>query len=157
MLRLAHAEVQRRLPVFERHHPHMHWPRVWLDALANTAPFKFDESTPEVLEEASGPGGNNFAEAVRQLALAAAATGERQITHVIEAISGAIMAEMAETGGSMHRELWDLWFQDGLTGDEPRYPSAMVNVMNDPNVVAVDLAAWNRLADELAEALGAQG
>lgn len=157
MLRLAHAEVKRRLPLFERHHPNMHWPRVWLDALASGAPFTFDESTPEVLEEAPGPGGNNFAESVRQLALAAAATGEPQITHVREAISGAIMAEMAETGGSAHRELWDLWFQDGLTGEASLYPDAMVKVMNDPKVVAVDLAAWNRLADELAAALGVTG
>ncbi len=57
MLRLAHDEVGRRLPLFERHHPYMHWPRVWLDALATGAPFTFDESTPEVLEEAPGLAG----------------------------------------------------------------------------------------------------
>ncbi len=157
MLRLAHDEVARRLPLFERHHPHMHWPRVWLDALATEAPFTFDESTPEVLEEAPGPGGNNFTEGVRQLAMAAAADGTQRVVHAREALSEAIMAEEAETGGSAHRELWDGWFQDLFSGEEPLYPFALLTIMNDPKVLAVHLAAWNRLADELAAALGVTG
>ncbi len=159
MLRLAHEEVQRRLPLFERHHPDMRWPRVWLEALATGAPFTFDESTPEVMEEAPGPGGNNFGEAVQQLALAAAAEGAQRVTHAREAISGAIMAETAETGGSLYRELWDGWFQESLdhSNEHPRYVGALVTIMNDPRVVAVNLAAWNRLADDLAAALGVAG
>lgn len=158
MLRLAHDEVQRRLPLFERHHPNMHWPRVWLEALATGAPFTFDESTPEVMEEAPGPGGNSFAQAVQQLALAAAAEGTERLTHTLEAIARAIGTEESETGGSLHRELWDLWFQEALKEDHsnahPLYLSALGKIMNDPKVVAVGIAAWNRLADELAAALG---
>jgi len=161
MLRLAQDEVQRRLPLFERHHPQMHWPRVWLEALATGAPFTFDESTPEVLEEAPGPGGNNITEAVRQLALAAAAEGTKRVTHTIEAIAGAIVAELSEIGGSLNRELWDNWFQEVRTGEYPEgipvYAGALVTIMADPNVAAAELAAWNRLADELAAVLGVKG
>ena len=157
MLRLAHDEVQRRLSLFERHHPDMHWPRVWLDALATGAPFAFDESTPEVLEEAPGPGGNSFAEAVRQLALAAAADGAQRVTHARQAISEAILAEETETGGSLHRELWDLWFQEAILAKEHKYSWVLAKIHSDPKVLAVELAAWNRLADELAAALGVKG
>jgi len=157
MLRIARDEVQRRLPLFERHHPNMHWPRVWLDALATDSLGMLDESTPEVLEEAPGPGGNSFTEAVRQLALAAAAEGEQRVIHAREAISQAILAEGSEAGGSAHRELWDLWYREGYSGGDRLHPDAMVTIANDPSVVAAELAAWNRLADELAAALGVKG
>lgn len=157
MLQLARDEVARRLPIFERHHPHMHWPRVWLDALATRAPFTFDESTDEVLEEAPGPGGNNFAEAVQQLALAAAAEGPQCVTHAIKAIAGVIMAEKTEAGGSKHRELWDLWLQEARKAEEYTYYWVLPIIDREPEAVAAELAAWNRLADELAAALGVTG
>lgn len=158
MLRLAHDEVRRRLPAFERHHPHMHWPRVWLDALLSGEPFTFDEATPEVLEEAPGPGGNNFTEAVQQLALAAAADSGKRVKHTVEAISGAIMAESTEVGGSKYRDLWDLWFQDMLNHEEKhKYWWVLSKINNDPDVAAAETAAWSRLADELAAALGVTG
>lgn len=154
ILKLAHREVECRLPLFERHHPDIHWPRTWLSALATESPCTLDEETDEVLQEAPGPGGNSFAEAVRQLALAAAAADRKQcVTHALDAISGAIMAEKAETGGSEHRDLWDLWYQEGTSDGERLHPGALVTIMNDPKAVAVGLAAWNRLADELSAAL----
>src|SRR5688572_1084714 len=107
ILKLAHHEVERRLPLFAPHHTDHHWPRIWLAALATDTPGTLDEETTEVLQEAPGPGGNSFAEAVRQLALAAAADGTQCVTHAISAISRAIMAEKAETGGTEHRDLWD--------------------------------------------------
>jgi len=160
MLRLAHDEVRLRLPAFERHHPQMHWPRIWLDALLSGEPFTFDESTPEVLEEAPGPGGNNFTEAVQQLALAAAAEGNQRVKHATEAISGAIMADSTEVGGSKYRDLWDLWFQDISNHDESherQYRWVLQKINNDPDVAAVEIAGWTRLADELAAALGVTG
>ncbi len=157
MLRIAHDEVARRLPLFERHHPHQHWPRIWLDALASGAPFTFDESAPEVLEESPGPGGNSFAKGVMELALAAAADGPQRVVHAREAISEAIMAEETEVGGSAHRELWDLWFQDALNPGEHSYYWVLDKISKDPNAVAAGLAAWNRLADEIAAALGVTG
>ena len=157
MLRLAHAEVLRRLPLFERHHPHMHWPRVWLEALATGAPFNFDESTPEVLEEAPGPGGNGFTEAVRQLALAAAAEGLQRIKHILESITRTIMSERTEAGARERREIWDLWFQEALAAEGHNYSWVLRELSRDPQAVAAELAAWNRLADELAAALGVTG
>lgn len=147
MLRIAHAEVQRRLPIFERNQPHMHWPRVWLEALATGAPFTFDESTPEVLEEAPGPGGNSFVEAVQQLARAAAAGGESYTKHVMEAIACGISSERTEAGGSKHRELWDRWFQDATTTHEGSYSWVLEKIAREPETVAAELAA----------ALGVQG
>ncbi len=67
------------------------------------------------------------------------------------------MAEKAETGGSAHRELWDIWYREGYSDEERLYPDALVTIMNDPKVMAVHLAAWNRLADALAAALGVSG
>ena len=157
MLQLAHAEIQRRLPIFERNHPHMHWPRVWLDALATGAPFTFDEGAPGVLDEAPGPGGNSFTEAVRQLALAKAADGPQRIKHVLEAITRAIGAENKEAGARDRRELWDLWFQEALAAEEDTYYWVLQEIADDPKAVAAWHASWNRLIDDLAAALGVAG
>jgi len=158
MLRIAHAEVARRLPIFERDHPQMCWPRVWLDALATGEPFAFDEGAPGVLDEAPGPGGNSFTEAVRQLALAKAADGPQCIKHVREALTRAIGAETKEAGARDRRELWDLWFQEALAdSEEYKYYWVLDEIANDPKAVAAWHASWNRLADELAAALGVAG
>jgi hypothetical protein len=157
MLQIAREELARRLPRFEHNHPHIHWPRVWLNALATVEPFTFDEGAPGVLDEAPGPGGNSFTEGVRQLALATAAEGEKCVSHAIAAISRALMSERTEAGGSKHRELWDLFFQEGLTTQEDSYTWVLRLIADDPDTMAVELAAWNRLADELAAALGVAG
>jgi hypothetical protein len=153
MLDIARDEVARRLPSFERHHPHIHWPRVWLNALATGEPFTFDEGAPGVLDEAPGPGGNGFAEAIRQLALANAAERAQRVTHAIAAISRVILAEGSELWGRDHRELWDLWYQDAKGLEEHRCYWILEEIRKDPRVVAVKLASWNRLADKLAAAL----
>jgi len=158
MLRLAHDEVRRRLPTFERHHPRMHWPRLWLDALLRGEPFKFNESKPEILEEAPGPGGNNFIKAVEELSFAAATEGSQRVKHAMEAISWALSAERTERGGSKYRDLWDLWFQDISNDEQPhKYRWVLQKINNDPDVAAVEIAGWTRLADELAAALGVAG
>jgi hypothetical protein len=165
MLRLAQDEVRRRLPVFEGHHPHIRWPRVWLDALRSGEPFTFDDMTPEAMEETPGPGGNSFTEAVRRLALAAAASGSHRVTHTQEAISGAIVAERREIAGSKYRELWDLYYQEKLRpGEETeeeqqqhKYGWVSSKLYDDPDAAAVEVAAWNRLADEIAIALDVPG
>jgi hypothetical protein len=157
MLQIAYAEVERRLPVFEQYHPTMRWPRIWLEALATGAPFTFDESTPEVMEEAPGPGGNSFTEAVQQLALAGAADGTQRVEHIITAISRAISSEKTEAGARDHRERWDLWFQAALKAEGSKHLWVLGTIARDPKAVATAFAAWNRLADELAAALGVAG
>lgn len=155
ILGLAHQEVQRRLPLFERHHPNVNWPRDWLGMLAAGSPRALDEASPEVWGETPGPGGGNFRKAVLALSQAAAAEdGAQRAARAVEAIAEAVMAEMMETGGSAHREVWDRWYRDALADAEPSEPGALLTLMNDPRVAAIELAAWNRLADELSAALG---
>jgi hypothetical protein len=131
-----------------------------LDTLAAGSPGTLDEASPEVWQEAPGPGGNNFTNAVLALFDAARTDSTQCVTHAIEAITGAIMAEKTETGGTENRELWDLWYRDALnamTGAERLYADALVMLDDNPKVAAAELAAWNRLADELSVALSAAG
>jgi hypothetical protein len=93
----------------------------------------------------------------RQLALAKAAEGAQCVTHAISAISGAVMTEKTETAARDRLEIWDLWFQEGLVADTDTYYWVLFELTRDPAAVAVGLAAWNRLADELAAALGVAG
>lgn len=152
ILRLAQQEVQRRLSLFERYHPHVQWPRRWLEALAAGSAQGLDDASPEVQEETSGPGANNFAAAVYALYQAVTADSAQCVAHAGTAIGQAIKAEMLEKGGSQQPELWNAWYQDAVAGKDP-HPNAMLNLMKLPQVTATELAAWNRLADDLLVAL----
>ena len=119
-----------------------------------------DEAAPEVLQDAPGPGGNHFVTAVQELAQASmAATLAKCAAHAAEAIHGAIMAEKVECAGSEAPELWRRWYEDelrvwdaALRGEESEPepdPFPLYEVMKTPKVAALELAAWNALADEL--------
>ena len=160
ILALAHRQVQRRLSLFERHHPDIHWPREWLDALGSGTSTVLDEAAPEVLQDAPGPGGNNFATAVQALARASkAATSTKCAAYAARAIRGAIMAEEVECAGSEAPELWRRWYENelrinaaaekGEESDAEPNPFPFYKIMKTPKVAAVELAAWNALADEL--------
>ena len=148
ILRLAQQEVQRQLPLFERYPPHVKWPRNWLEALAAGSPQGLDDTSAEVLEETPGPGANSFAEAVYALYQAVTADSAQCVTHAGDAIEQAIKAEVVEKAGSQQPELWKAWYQDAVTGNDP-HPNALLTLMKNPQVAATELAAWNRLADEL--------
>ena len=152
ILRLAQQEVQHRLPLYERYHPHVQWPRRWLEALAAGSPQGLDDTAPEVLEDTPGPGANNFAEAVYELYQAVTADSAQCVAHAGTAIAHAIKAEMLEKGGSQQPELWNAWYQDAVAGNDP-HPNALLTLMKIPQVAATELAAWNRLAEELFVAL----
>lgn len=156
ILRLAYNEVQRRLPLFERHHPYVQWPRIWLESIlvSGYQSLSLDETSPEVIQETQGPGGANFTKAVIAIFLTVKSVDSLQCaTYALEAIAEAIMAEMMEIGGTEQPEVWNQWYQDALTGREPSHPDALLMLMNNPKVAAAELAAWNRLVKDISTCL----
>lgn len=139
---LARAEVARRLPAFEAHHPDATWARAYLEGAPGGAVVTDDEWP--------GPGGNNFAAAVEALDRAAHATDATRPTQVVEAIASAIMAELAAAWGARFPERWRRWYVDARGGDEPGDPSALVDMMADEQTAARDVAAWLAVAARFA-------
>jgi hypothetical protein len=144
-LRLAREEVSRRLPLFESHHRGTSWPRDVLGEL-EAAAESAQESPPIAPPppEATGPGGNNFVNAVEALIHAAQAATDtpRSEAFAAEAIAEAIMSEMVERWGSSYPGSWSAWYEAATSGEAPPQPDALVAMMNDPESAAIELRGW---------------
>jgi hypothetical protein len=144
-----------RLPVFERQHPGVSWPRGLLELVGEEEPIGRDKTWPGE-DEFSGPGANSFAKAVESLWNAWLRTEDARqcIPELVSAISRAIMAERVEYWGARHSQKWALWYQLALNGDsDPRITEILTAMASDPDVKRLQRKAWQEVADKLAGTL----
>ncbi len=157
-LELVRRELERRLPLFERHQPGVSWPRDLIESLrvANSSdgtglpwPAEDDDDFP-------GPGANSFSNGLYELwqALGFAADAPRRIEALVDAVSGAVMAEMVEAWGTRHPAQWARRYELGLSAEyEPELYALQLAMVRDPETARIERAAWLDVADRLAEAL----
>lgn len=149
-LELTRTQVARRLPCFERHQPGVHWPGEFISAVVE----RTGEGGPGWPEEDEfpGPGANSFIAAVEALGLARRLGKDRagRAKALVDAISEAILAEMAEHWGSRHPSEWARWYQ-GETG--PGGAWVLVSMMSEPETVTLQRRAWLEVASQLEEEL----
>lgn len=157
-LELVRQQVERRLPVFERHQPGVTWPRDFLQNLRSADPV--GEGTlrwPWENDTFPGPGANNFIRGVDALLRVRRLTSDepRRIATLVEAISTVIVAEQSEAWGARHPEQWAYWYESAGAGEaDPKRWDIMVACAQDPQSVRIMREAWLDVADRLAEALG---
>lgn len=151
---LVREFVTRRLPVFERHQPGVHWPREFIDA---SAPGLADGRTwPEGEDDFSGPGANSFTSAVEALWKASLSTQEEQRRSELlaDALVGALNAERVEHWGARHPERWALWYRLASSGlEDPRMVEIQLTILRDPDARRIEKEAWKEAAQLLKEAL----
>ncbi len=157
-LELVRRELERRLPLFERHQPGVSWPRDLIESLrvVNSSdgmglpwPTEDDDDFP-------GPGANSFSNGLYELwqALGFAADAPRRIEALVDAVSGAVMAEMVEAWGTRHPAQWARRYELGLSAEyEPELYALQLAMVRDPETARIERAAWLDVADRLAEAL----
>lgn len=153
---LTRDQVRRRLPVFEQHQPGVSWPREFIESIDAGSGSRDERSWPEAEDDFPGPGANSFTSAVESLWKASQLmTDEQQCAPLlVNALSGAIMAEGAEHWGSRHPNEWALWYELALSGEsDPRMTDIQLAMMRDPDVKSLERAAWLEVADRLEEAL----
>lgn len=144
-LALTHAEVARRLPTFEAHHPGLDGPRRLLEQIAAGMPPL--DADPEQ-DDCTGPGGNNFSASLAALLRATRAVdSDTRARECARAIAEAIMAESTADWGSRFPAEWRRWYE--APPDDDVASSALITASSDPASAAVERAAWARLADEL--------
>lgn len=154
-LGLTRGYLLRRLFVFEKHQPQVHWPREFIEA-TDGDPSHAKTSWPEAEDDFAGPGANNFTSAVEALWKAGRLLEDAQpcAKELVNALAGAIMAEGTESWGSRHPEEWSLWYQLALSGEnDPRASTHQLQMARDPDVLRLERIAWLEVADRLEEAL----
>jgi hypothetical protein len=142
---LARAEVVRRLPAFEAHHPGSAWPRSYLEGEPGVEAI--------VEDEWPGPGGNNFASAIAHLDDAVHATDAARPAHVVDAIASAIMAEISAAWGARFPERWRGWYDTALLADGSADWRVLFDMRDDPDRRERFVAAWLAVADAIAASL----
>jgi hypothetical protein len=150
-LRLIREQLLRRLPAFERHHPGIHWPREFIEASDGT-PSRGEREWPEIEDDFSGPGANNFTSAVEALWKASRLPPDdrQRAAELVSALAGALMAEGTERWGSRHPEEWTLWYQLAASGEnDPRITSLQFAMQRDSEIVALQRSAWLEIADQV--------
>jgi hypothetical protein len=155
-VRFTRDFVARRLPVFERHHSGMSWVREVLEALAHPEDAASSGKKWPFWEDSTGPGGASFANAVESLWIANQRRGDaRQCTsELMDALSGAIMAEAIEPWGARHPEEWALRHELAMAGEgDPRVDEIQLAMMSDPDVKSRKRAGLLEVADLLEAAL----
>jgi hypothetical protein len=138
-LLLTRDHVMRRLPVFERHHPFVPWPRELIESIGE-GPARTKQAWPEREDEFPSPGANNFTTAVESLWKASRLTADEQqcASELVNALSGVIMAESTEAWGSRHHDEWALWYQLASSGEsDPRMAAIQRAMERDAEAVAV--------------------
>jgi hypothetical protein len=154
-LLLTRDHVMRRLPVFERHHPSVQWPREFIESIGG-GPASIKQAWPEQEDEFRGPGANNFTTAVESLWKASRLTADEQqcASELVNALSGAIMAESTEAWGSRHHDEWALWYQLASSGEsDPRISAIQLVMARDSEAAAVQRTGWLEVAERLEGAL----
>lgn len=155
---LVRAQVLHRLPVFERHHPGVRWPREFIESIATEAAPSDKREWPESEDDFPGPGANNFTSAVESLWSASLHTEDSRqcAAELVDAISGAIMAEYVEHWGARHPREWALWYKLALSGEsDPRLTDIQLAMLRDADVRTLVRASWLEVADRLEAALRA--
>ncbi len=155
-VRLTRDFVARRLSVFERQQPGVHWPREFIESVGEGGPLGIERAWPEEEDDFPSPGANSFTSAVESLWKAnRLMENPRQcVLELVNALSGVIIAEEDEHWGSRHPEEWALWYQLALSGEsDPRKSSIRIAIATDPEVKWLERAAWLGLADQLEAAL----
>jgi hypothetical protein len=147
---LTRAQVARRLPCFERHQPEVRWPREFI-AVAGAQAGEGEPDWPEE-DEFPGPGANSFIAAVEALRLARRLGKDdaRRAKALVDAISEAILAELAEHWGSRHPSEWARWYQGDMS---PAGAWGLVAMMGEPETVTLQRRAWLEVASRLEEEL----
>jgi hypothetical protein len=154
-VQLIRDQVMRRLPAFERHQPDVHWPREFIES-SDGDPSRVERAWPEAVDDFAGPGANNFTSAVEALWKASRLTLDKRrcASELVNALSGAIMAEKCEFWGARNPEAWALWYQLAASGDiDPRIADIQLALKRDPESAAVQRTAWLEVAHQLEAAL----
>jgi hypothetical protein len=144
-LTLSRDFLARRLPLFERHQPGVHWPREFIESVSETGMAQGDRLWPEEEDDFPGPGANTFTSAVEALWKASRfrADAQRRNELLADALVGAVNAERLEHWGSRHPETWALWYQLASTGlNDPRIVEIQLTIMKDPEAVRIENEAW---------------
>ena len=155
-LRLVREFVTRRLPLFERHQPGVHWPRQFIESVPETGSADDRTTWPEAEDDFPGPGANNFIGSVEALWKAGRLVDDVQRRNELlaDAIVGVAIAEQFEHWGAQHPDAWANWYQLAASGsDDPSQYHTLITIKKDPEAAAVQRAAWLELAECLAEAL----
>jgi len=147
-LRLARAEVRKRLPSFARQYLGEAWPQRILDGL---------EAWPDVLPQRppivdhDRPGANNFHSAMEALvdAHGQLLDSNARAEKATDAIAGAIMAEMDAQWGTRFPERWELRHRAARADTIPEDPSVLFEMMNDPDIAVLDRESWMGVAEAL--------
>jgi hypothetical protein len=154
-LRLIRDQLMRRLPFFERHQPNVHWPREFIESIDGAA-SQTERTWPEAEDDFASPGANNFTSAVEALWKASRLTLDEQrcASELVNAFSGAVMAESTEHWGSRHPEQWALWHQLAMEGEgDPRMTDIQLSMRRDPQLKSLEHTAWLEVANQLEAAL----
>jgi hypothetical protein len=157
-VKLTHEQVARRISMFERHHPHVPWVRAFIEASGGGGAEVEGREWPEAENDFSGPGANTFTGAVESLWRGSLSLDDPRecVEHLVDAISGAIMAERVESWGLRHPGLWASWFRLATEGNgDPALTDIQVHMMEDPEAARLQREAWMDVAQRLEEAVGA--
>lgn len=146
--------VASRLPLFERHHPAVRWPREFIESDYELKAGHEPRQWPQD-DDFPGPGANNFISAVRVLwsVHQHVADPHSSATALAAAIGGTIMAERNEFWGSRDPDAWANWYQLAPDSDDPSRFKTLIAVAKDPAVMNIERAAWLEVADMLEAAL----
>ncbi|WP_224244552.1 hypothetical protein [Hyalangium gracile] len=157
-LRLAQEFVSRRLTTFERHQPDVHWPREFIESVADAARSPDSRSWPEAESDFPGPGANSFIAAVEALWKAGHLLDDegKRGELLADAIERAVSAERLEYWGSRHPEAWARWYQAAASGsDDVSRFEILATIKRDPDAACVEREAWLEVAQLLQEELSA--
>jgi hypothetical protein len=157
-VRFTRDFVARRLPVFERHQPGMSWVREVLEALTHPEDAASSGREWPFWEDSTGPGGASFANAVESLWIAnqRREDARRCTAELMDALSGAVMAEALEPWGASHPEEWALMHELAMAGEgdqRQRMYEIQLAMMSDPDVKSRKRAGLLEVADLLEAAL----
>ncbi|MDY7227277.1 hypothetical protein [Hyalangium rubrum] len=155
-VRLTRDHVMRRLPVFERHHPGVRWPREFIESMDDSGASPSEREWPEAEDDFSGPGANSFTSAVEALWRAGRLIEhvQRCVPELVNALSESIMAEKGEFWGSRNPQAWALWYRLTASGDnDPRIVDIQLAMKRDPQAAAVQRDSWLEVSDWLEAAL----
>lgn len=153
-LEVTRQVVAARLPGFERHQPGVTWPRELIDAVRRTGRWQ-GHTLPEA-DAFTGPGANNFIQAVESLweARHLADDDEKRVTALVRAIANAIMAEKLEAWGSHHFEQWALWYRETMEGQRRVENQELQREMVlGPEGRRIGRRAWLEVAESLDKAI----
>ena len=154
-VRLTRDFVARRLTAFERHEPGVRWPRDLLEVVTEEGSASSERSW-SFGDNFPGPGSANFGNAVESLWIANLRREDARqcVAELVDALSGAIMAEGTEHWGARHPKEWALWYQLAWSGDNDRRKTEIVIAMaRDPDAKRLERAGWLEVADQLEAAL----